>query len=121
MLDAYSAVFQGEGNEEEDRLKRECERLFHPEKFELHAFATSVPIIEAPNLDSGVIYYNKALTNEPVSWSPHHGAEPSSDSELATKGTKTVRMCDNGEELFSINRKPGRSMSQQYDPKCGNY
>lgn len=42
---------------QEDEVKRECEKIFHPERFEFHELKTSLPTIETPNIDLGALFY----------------------------------------------------------------
>lgn len=53
-LEASSA-----GKEDEERLKRECEKIFHPERFELQTLTTSASTAEVANLDEGASYYGQ--------------------------------------------------------------
>ena len=44
-------LFQTEDEDKDEQIKRECEKIFHPEKFEFHDLTTSLPTIETPNID----------------------------------------------------------------------
>ena len=92
--------FQDETNEEDDRLKRECERLFHPERFEFRELRTSLPTIEAANLDTGALFY----------------AQQKRDSESnleSDEESKRVTFEDIRSDTFHRYRKYGRSFSTQ--------
>ena len=49
--------FQTEDEDKDEQIKRECEKIFHPEKFEFHDLTTSLPTIETPNIDWWVMLF----------------------------------------------------------------
>ena len=49
--------FQTEDEDKDEQIKRECEKIFHPEKFEFHDLTTSLPTIETPNIDWWVMAF----------------------------------------------------------------
>ena len=50
-------LFQTEDEDKDEQIKRECEKIFHPEKFEFHDLTTSLPTIETPNIDWWVMSF----------------------------------------------------------------
>ena len=50
-------LFQTEDEDKDEQIKRECEKIFHPEKFEFHDLTTSLPTIETPNIDWWVMAF----------------------------------------------------------------
>ena len=48
--------FQSDDDKNEE-IKRECEKIFHPEKFDFRHLTTSLPTIETPNIDLGALFY----------------------------------------------------------------
>ena len=115
-----------EDEDDDDRLKRECERLFHPEKFDFHELTTSVPTIEAANIDHGALFYaqQQRRDSEPqfnpdssVPWSWSDSVQQrDSTNELVEK---RVTFEDIKSDTFHRYRKYGRSFSQQETSPLG--
>ena len=100
-------ALQDEKNEE---IQRECERLFHPERFEFHELRTSLPTIEAANIDTGALFYAQSKKD--------------SESNLESDDEpKHVTFDDIKSETFHRYRKYGRSFStqDQHIPVAGKF
>ena len=88
-------------------IQRECEKLFHPERFDLHDLTTSISTLEAANPDLGALFYAQ---NKP---------EKSSENVSNDEDKRVVLEDPKSGELFEPIRKYGRSMSSQEPPKYG--
>lgn len=104
---------QDEEDANDEQIKKECEKIFHPERFEFHELTTSLPTIETPNIDLGAVFYaqqqqkaseQSLLDQCATSWTPYSEQEE----------TKRVTFED-AQNLDNINRyrKYGRSFSTQ--------
>ena len=86
-------------------MKRECEKLFHPERFDLHDLTTSISTLEAANPDLGVLFYAQ------------------NKQDVSNVDEKKVILEDpkSGEHVLTTEnaRKYGRSFSQQDHPFHG--
>ncbi len=94
-----------------EKIKRECERIFHPERFELHDLTTSLPTLETPNIDMGAFFYAQQQQNASE-------AEPNwrRQQEQTFEEGKRVTfddIKDDDDSHFQRYRKYGRSFSTQ--------
>ena len=95
-------------------IQRECEKLFHPERFDLHDLTTSISTLEAANPDLGALFYAQNIK-------PASNIEKPSENVSNEEDNKRVVLEDpKSGELFQPIRKYGRSMSSQDPPKYGN-
>ena len=96
-------------------IQRECEKLFHPERFDLHDLTTSISTLEAANPDLGALFYAQNIK-------PASNIEKPSENVSNDEDNKRVVVLEDPKsgELFQPIRKYGRSMSSQDPPKYGN-
>ena len=98
--------------DDEEKIQRECEKLFHPERFDLHDLTTSISTLEAANPDLGALFYAQFK----------EAAAISSDSDVQKRvileDPKSGEIYQPPQRKFGelhaqTSKKYGRSMSQQ--------
>ena len=99
---------QTEDEEKDEQIKRECEKIFHPEKFKFHELTTSLPTTETPNIDWGALFYAQQQKVSEPSLITAAEEEKRVTFEDATKS-----------DTFNRYRKYGRSFSQQDTSSAG--
>ena len=101
-----------EEEEEDEKVNRECEKLFHPERFEIDDLTTSISTLEAANPDLGALFYaqNKELVEEVSEPEEKHVVlEDPKSGELFQPSRKYG-------EFHAPSKKYGRSMSATHQP-----
>merc|ERR1712072_664709 len=106
MADRSSPLTDTEKDKDE-MIQRECEKLFHPERFDLHELTTSISTLEAANPDLGALFYAQ---NKPAADTTSENVSNDEDKRVVLEDPKSG-------ELFQPKRKYARSMSSQEPPK----